>query len=86
MLDRLGISVIPVAEAGCCGALDYHLDAQAKGLDRARQNIDAWWPHLQNGAEAIVQTASGCGAFIKDYGICSRPIRSMPTRHGGSAK
>ena len=68
VLDRLGISVIPVAEAGCCGALDYHLDAQDKGLDRARQNIDAWWPHLQNGAEAIVQTASGCGAFIKDYG------------------
>ncbi|BBP70174.1 glycolate oxidase iron-sulfur subunit [Pseudomonas sp. Seg1] len=68
VLDRLGISVTPVTEAGCCGALDYHLDAQAKGLDRARQNIDAWWPHLQNGAEAIVQTASGCGAFIKDYG------------------
>ncbi|MEB2654791.1 glycolate oxidase subunit GlcF [Pseudomonas siliginis] len=68
VLDRLGISVTPVSEAGCCGALDYHLDAQAKGLDRARQNIDAWWPHLQNGAEAIVQTASGCGAFIKDYG------------------
>ncbi|MBC3361806.1 glycolate oxidase subunit GlcF [Pseudomonas sp. SWRI154] len=68
VLDRLGISVIPSAEAGCCGALDYHLDAQSTGLDRARRNIDAWWPHLQNGAEAIVQTASGCGAFIKDYG------------------
>ncbi|EJL05007.1 glycolate oxidase, iron-sulfur subunit [Pseudomonas fluorescens Q2-87] len=68
VLDRLGISVIPSREAGCCGALDYHLDAQATGLDRARQNIDAWWPHLENGAEAIVQTASGCGAFIKDYG------------------
>ncbi|WP_256592729.1 heterodisulfide reductase-related iron-sulfur binding cluster, partial [Pseudomonas sp. 43NM1] len=46
---------------------DYHLDAQTKGLDRARHNIDAWWPHLESGAEAIVQTASGCGAFIKDY-------------------
>ena len=68
VLDRLGISVIPCAEAGCCGALDYHLDAQAAGLERARRNIDAWWPHLDNGAEAIVQTASGCGAFIKDYG------------------
>lgn len=67
VLDRLGISVIPTPQAGCCGALDYHLDAQAKGLERARQNIDAWWPHLENGAEAIVQTASGCGAFIKDY-------------------
>ncbi|WP_085586672.1 MULTISPECIES: glycolate oxidase subunit GlcF [unclassified Pseudomonas] len=68
VLDRLGISVTPVSEAGCCGALDYHLDAQAKGLERARRNIDAWWPHLESGAEAIVQTASGCGAFIKDYG------------------
>ncbi|UZE09700.1 glycolate oxidase subunit GlcF [Pseudomonas sp. B21-053] len=67
VLDRLGISVIPAPQAGCCGALDYHLDAQAKGLERARHNIDAWWPHLENGAEAIVQTASGCGAFIKDY-------------------
>ncbi|MGX1185305.1 Fe-S oxidoreductase [Pseudomonas sp. F-14 TE3623] len=68
VLDRLGISVIPAPDAGCCGALDYHLDAQTMGLDRARRNIDAWWPHLENGAEAIVQTASGCGAFIKDYG------------------
>jgi glycolate oxidase iron-sulfur subunit len=68
VLDRLGISVIPSREAGCCGAVDYHLDAQAAGLDRARNNIDAWWPSIENGAQAIVQTASGCGAFIKDYG------------------
>ncbi|MCU1751157.1 glycolate oxidase subunit GlcF [Pseudomonas sp. 6D_7.1_Bac1] len=68
VLDRLGISVTAVRQAGCCGALDYHLDAQEQGLQRARQNIDAWWPALENGAEAIVQTASGCGAFIKDYG------------------
>jgi glycolate oxidase iron-sulfur subunit len=68
VLDRLGISVTATREAGCCGAVDYHLDAQAAGLDRARRNIDAWWPSIENGAEAIVQTASGCGAFIKDYG------------------
>lgn len=68
VLDRLGISVTPIAQAGCCGALDYHLDAQAAGLDRARRNIDAWWPAIENGAQAIVQTASGCGAFVKDYG------------------
>jgi len=68
VLDRLGISITPAREAGCCGAVDYHLDAQAAGLDRARHNIDAWWPGIENGVEAIVQTASGCGAFIKDYG------------------
>ncbi|MDH0745518.1 glycolate oxidase subunit GlcF [Pseudomonas sp. GD03842] len=68
VLDRLGISVKAIAQAGCCGAVDYHLDAQAQGLERARRNIDAWWPSVQAGAEAIVQTASGCGAFVKDYG------------------
>ncbi len=68
VLDRLGISVTPVREAGCCGATDYHLDAQEKGLQRARRNIDAWWPAIEAGAEAIVQTASGCGAFVKEYG------------------
>jgi len=68
VLDRLGISVTAVRQAGCCGAVDYHLDDQARGLQRARHNIDAWWPAIEAGAEAIVQTASGCGAFIKDYG------------------
>ncbi len=32
-----------------------------------RRNIDAWWPHIEQGAEAIVITASGCGVMIKDY-------------------
>ena len=68
VLDRLGISVTPISQAGCCGAVDYHLNAQDAGLDRARRNIDAWWPAIENGALAIVQTASGCGAFVKDYG------------------
>jgi glycolate oxidase iron-sulfur subunit len=68
VLDRFGIGVVAAREAGCCGAVDYHLDAQEAGLRRARRNIDAWWPHVENGAEAIVQTASGCGAFVRDYG------------------
>ncbi|SAK47123.1 glycolate oxidase iron-sulfur subunit [Caballeronia hypogeia] len=68
VLDRLGISVIDASKAGCCGATDYHLNAQEKGLMRARRNIDAWWPAIEAGAEAIVQTASGCGAFVKEYG------------------
>lgn len=68
VLDRLGVSVTTAPEAACCGAVDYHLNAQEKGLQRARRNIDAWWPAIQDGAEAIVQTASGCGAFVKEYG------------------
>jgi glycolate oxidase iron-sulfur subunit len=68
VLDRLGVSIEAAHEAGCCGAVDYHLNAQDAGLDRARRNIDAWWPKIEAGAEAIIQTASGCGAFIKEYG------------------
>lgn len=68
VLDRLGISVQAAPRAGCCGAVDYHLNAQEAGLARARRNIDAWWPALEAGAQAIVQTASGCGAFVKEYG------------------
>jgi len=68
VLHRLGISVTPAREAGCCGANEYHLNAQDAGLDRARRNIDAWWPAIEAGAEAIVISASGCGAFVKEYG------------------
>ena len=68
VLDRLGISVVPTTGGGCCGAIDFHLNAQDAARDRARRTIDAWWPAIEAGAETIVQTASGCGAFIKDYG------------------
>lgn len=68
VLDRLGISIVNAPQAGCCGATDYHLNAQEAGLMRARRNIDAWWPAIEAGVEAIIQTASGCGAFVKEYG------------------
>jgi glycolate oxidase iron-sulfur subunit len=68
VLDRLGISLIVAPKAGCCGAVNYHLAAHADGLNNMRRNIDAWWPHLDDGAEAIISSASGCGAMLVDYG------------------
>jgi glycolate oxidase iron-sulfur subunit len=68
VLDRLGIGLIRAAGGGCCGALSYHLAAHEEGKDFMRRNIDAWWPHIEQGAEAIVITASGCGAMVKEYG------------------
>ena len=65
---RLGIDLVEVASAGCCGAVSYHLAAREEALRFVRNNIDAWWPHVETGAEAIVSTASGCGVMIKDYG------------------
>ncbi len=52
---------------GCCGALGLHLNDQKFFLKQARKNIDAWWPNVEAGAEAIVSTASGCGVTIKEY-------------------
>jgi glycolate oxidase iron-sulfur subunit len=68
VLDGLGISLVRAEGAGCCGALSYHLNAQEEGLNFMRRIIDAWWPAIEAGAEAIVMTASGCGAVIKEYG------------------
>ncbi|MDX1634010.1 MAG: glycolate oxidase subunit GlcF [Marinobacter sp.] len=68
VLDQLGISLVEAPDAGCCGAVSYHLSAHEEGLDYMRRNIDAWWPSIEAGAEAIVMTASGCGAMVQDYG------------------
>lgn len=67
VLDRLGISLVVAPQAGCCGALAYHLNAQADGLAAMRRNIDAWLSYLEQGAEAIVMTASGCGVTVREY-------------------
>lgn len=66
VLDRLGIQLVPFP--GCCGAVHQHTGAEEKALGRIRQNIDAWWPLVEAGAEALVMTASGCGMLVKDYG------------------
>jgi glycolate oxidase iron-sulfur subunit len=68
VLDRLGISLFEVQEAGCCGAVTFHLNYQEDALAYVKANIDAWWPHVEAGAEAIVVTASGCATMVKDYG------------------
>ena len=68
LLDVLGITLTEASAAGCCGALRFHLDDAEGARVDARRNIDAWWPLLEAGAEAIVITASGCGVQVKDYG------------------
>ena len=67
-LDALGITGIDAPNAGCCGAVSQHLDAHDEAKNFARRNIDAWWPYIEAGTEAIVITASGCGAMLKEYG------------------
>ena len=68
VLDKLGIQLLRADKAGCCGAVSHHLSAHEEGLNAMRRNIDAWWPYIEQGVEAIVLTASGCGVMVKDYG------------------
>lgn len=67
VLDRLGISLVRVDD-GCCGALAHHLSDEDRAREQMRRNVDAWWPEIERGVEAILATASGCGVMIHDYG------------------
>ncbi len=83
VLDRLGISLHSAPRSGCCGAVNYHLAAHDDGLDDMRRNIDAWWPLLEAGAEAIVSSASGCGSMLTEYG---RLLAHDPAYAGKAAR
>jgi glycolate oxidase iron-sulfur subunit len=67
VLDRLGVSLVATTAAGCCGAVSHHLSARNEALDVMRRNIDAWWPQLEQGAEAVLTGASACTAMVKEY-------------------
>ena len=82
VLDRIGVSLIAAEQVRCCGAVSYHLNAQDEGLDYARENIDAWWPYVEQGVEAIVMTASGCAVMVKEYGH----LLAGDTRYAQKAK
>jgi glycolate oxidase iron-sulfur subunit len=66
LLDRLGIEVIELPQTLCCGAAAMHTSDAGFGLRQVKQLIDAWWPHIEAGAEAIVVTATGCGVSVSD--------------------
>ncbi len=69
VLDAAGIQTVVAREAGCCGAVKFHLNDQEGGKAQMRANIDAWWPYIERGeVEAIVMNASGCGVTVKEYG------------------
>ncbi len=68
VLDAAGIQTVVAPAAGCCGAVKFHLNDQDAAKAQMRANIAAWWPHVEQGVEAIVMNASGCGVMVKDYG------------------
>jgi len=75
VLARLGYRVEETPRQGCCGALNTHLAAGEAGRDDMRRNIDTWWPALQGGAEAVLVSATGCAAQLRD---CGRALAHDP--------
>lgn len=68
IFNQLGFNVVESPADQCCGALSQHNDATEEARELARKNIDTWWPWLEQGAEGIVLTASGCATMVHDYG------------------
>ncbi|PDT85602.1 glycolate oxidase subunit GlcF [Sinorhizobium sp. BJ1] len=69
LLTGQGVEVVVSAGEGCCGALVHHMGREEQALASARHNVDIWLKVAEeDGLDAIVITASGCGTTIKDYG------------------
>jgi len=77
VMDRMGVSLVEDPRPNsCCGAISHHLVKTEDARQIMRSNIDAWWPEVEKGIEAIVVTASGCAPHVKDYGwLCKDDVK-----------
>ena len=80
VFNKLGIELITAPEAGCCGAVSHHLSALEEGLDFVRRNIDAWWPFIEKGAEAIVITPVAAALWLKIMLTYLKVTKHMPKK------
>ncbi len=73
LLTRRGIEVVVARGAGCCGALTHHMGRTTDSHTQAAANIAAWTREIDDeGLDAVVINASGCGTTVKDYGFMFR--------------
>jgi glycolate oxidase iron-sulfur subunit len=73
LLTRHRVEVVIAAGSGCCGSLNHHLGQHDAALTRAKAAVAAWTRELDDqGLDAIVINASGCGTTVKDYGFMLR--------------
>src|SRR6201996_4599750 len=64
VLARRGIELVPLAGAGCCGALPHHMGREDDSRAWAKQAIEAY----EHGSyDGVLITATGCSAQLKDY-------------------
>jgi glycolate oxidase iron-sulfur subunit len=68
VLAREDMRVERLERSGCCGALAYHLGKAERGKQYAKEIIRAYEQEAAKGRiDAVLITASGCSAFLKDY-------------------
>ncbi len=73
LLTRHGYEVVLAEGEGCCSSAPHHMGYAKEALACARTNIDAYMAEINGeGLDAIISTASGCGATMKDYGFMLR--------------
>jgi glycolate oxidase iron-sulfur subunit len=63
VLARQHIEAVPLA--GCCGALAYHMGRDDIAKREAKHVMEAF---ERSKGQTLSMTASGCSAFLKDYG------------------
>ena len=77
VMARNGADVdVPVGQQ-CCGALHVHAGMMEEARILARANIDAF---ERSGEDAIIVTAAGCGAALKEYGYLLKDDRGYAER------
>ena len=64
VLARSGMRVEPLAGADCCGALAFHMGRVDIAKAKARAAIES---AERAGVDAVLITATGCSAFLKEY-------------------
>ena len=67
VFNAIGITLERCPGVDCCGALTYHLGYAEEAVATAKANVDAWWPQVEKGVDAIFATSSGCGVHLKEY-------------------
>lgn len=80
VLDYFGVSAVEIEGEQCCGAMSHHLNASEQALLFMKQNIDLFWPMIEDGVEAIISSASGCGVHIKEYGYLLRNDKTYASK------
>jgi len=69
VLARRKLNAEPLRGSGCCGSLAFHMGETNLAKKCARKTIEAFEKaHRESPLEAILITATGCSAFLKEYG------------------